>query len=279
MNSLRGKVFQSGVVEFLESENEWAFKAMRSGKMEPGGRVVLDPAKAPIQLAISEKATPDKVPWFGRLQKLLDSADRIYLKPVGDTMRFQQSVHRLEEHVSVRTLAGQDDVDRFAATYWQKLKYFYATKVDNIRFDLKKIVTHRITMTDRTERIELATRMFSEQDEDISHVTFDATGSGAPNDIIDWRGTVKEGETGRFAPANAHCRLSLSLVRRPLTFVHEYRQEFKCHAYEFEGDQMNQCMRKIEKRMASRAQQSIDLVDDGEEIVGDGPDTVEVRGN
>ena len=276
MKSLKGIVYQSGIIEFLETENQWAFKAIRKGVQAGEGRVVIDPAKVPLELRVSEKSSPGNIPWLERIKMLVDTADRVYLKPVDNTVRCQQIVHRINSSTSLRTLVTQEDVDAFALSNWQKLKYFYATKNDNIRFYLKKMVTHRKNLTARTERIELATKMFSNDDEDISHVSFDATGSAAPLEIIDWRGTVREKETGRFSPNNAHCRLSIALVRRPLTFVHEYREEFKCHAYEFEGEQIDQCRRKIEKRLSDKnAKASVDLIEEGEQLVGDGQDTVE----
>ena len=68
--------------------------------------------------------------------------------------------------------------------------------------------------------------------------------------MIEWRRTVTEGETGRYAPENSHMEVVVEGVNRPFTFLHEDRVEFKNHSYTFSGEKMiKQFERVIRKKL------------------------------
>ena len=104
----------------------------------------------------------------------------------------------------------------------------------------------------KTKRIELPARLDVVHESGNPQFTFDATGSSASVDIIEWRGTVKEGEMGRYAPEDAHMEISMRNVNRPFTFLHEDRQEFKNHSYTFSGDKMRNQLKRIMKKRITK---------------------------
>ncbi len=249
MESLVGTVYSSGVIEFLRENNLWAFRAIKAGMKTASGRVVLDPKKAPIELELTEKLDASEIPWLERLRLLLGTADRVYLRPGDQALRFLQSTHELPKGQKVITLGDQSAVDDYANENWHNLRYFYAKRCDGFRFDIKKIFSHRDQSARKSRNIEIETRLARTEEETITHIMFDATGSSAHNDIIEWRGTIGEGDTGRFMPEDSQILLNITQVRQPLTFWYEYRDEFKSHAYEFEGDGLSAAMRRLEKKL------------------------------
>jgi hypothetical protein len=249
MNTLKGIVYQSGTIEFQEADNRWAFSAIKAGMKSASGRVVLDPKKAPIELIVSDKANADEMPWLDELSLLLATADRVYLKPVQESLRFQQANHEIKKNQQLITLGGQADVDEYAKLNWSRIKYFYAFRHDNFRFDIKRMMSHRDGHSDKTKRIELITRLLSSTDRNETHITFDATGADASIEIINWRSSVNEGDTKRFLDEGMHCEIKVQQVKRPITFFHEYREEFKNHAYEFEGENRESAMSRVGKRI------------------------------
>ena len=81
--------------------------------------------------------------------------------------------------------------------------------------------------------------------EGVPKMTFDSSGSKATPDIIEWRGTVPEGETGRYAPDSSHIKLNFAQVNRPFTFLHEDRTEFHNHSYTFAGSKMEGLLSRL----------------------------------
>ena len=256
MASLIGTVYASGVIEFLQDDNKWAFRAIARGMKTKQGRVVLDPGKAPIELKISDKVDggDEQFSWLDRVRTLMLAANRVYLRPQDKALRFLQATAEVSKHQHLVTLGSQAGVDHFAQENWSRVRYLYAKRVDGFRFDVRKLISHRIDRKQDTREVEMVTRMFFAPDESIAHVMFDATGSGANVELIDWRGTISEGEQGRFAPADAHIKFSITQVKRPLTFLQEFREEFQTFAYEFEGDDLRSAMNKMEKRLKAKAE-------------------------
>ena len=249
MESLIGTVYPSGVIEFLREDNRWAFRAIRAGMKTPSGRVVLDPKKAPIQLQLSDKVAEGTLPWLEQIQLLLATADRVYLRPGDQSLRFLQATHEFPKNQQLITLGDQSAVEHYAEENWQRLKYFYTKRCDGFRFDIRKMFSHRDHHALAGQRIELETRLQVDEEDAAVHVMFDATGSGVHNDFIDWRGSINEGEIGKFIPEDSHIVLSITQVRRPITLHYENREEFKSHAFEFEGDHLNSALKKLPKRL------------------------------
>ena len=90
--------------------------------------------------------------------------------------------------------------------------------------------------------------------DEVPKMTFDTSGSKASPDLIDWRGTVIEGDTGRYCPENSYIKLMFNLVNRPFTFLHEDRKEFSNHSYTFGGSKTDGLLsRTIRNRMRDAA--------------------------
>ena len=78
----------------------------------------------------------------------------------------------------------------------------------------------------------------------------DATGSTASVELIEWRGTVKEGETGRYTVDGSRISFSVRDVNRPFTLLHENRVEFNSDSYNFGSDKVVPLLdRVMDKRM------------------------------
>ena len=262
MSLLKGIVYASGHIEFMQQENPWVFKAIEGRQSEPPRRIAIDPQLTAIELRITEKIENTEVPWLDRVQMLLDTADKVYLRPGNNVLRFQQAVHDLPRGEKLTTLGDQRVVTAYAEKYWSEIKYFYAKRQDDFRFDLRRMFSHRDDAKKKPSRnIELDTRFVRGEDESISHIVFDATGSNAPGDLIDWRTTVPTGEMGRFTPEDTRVILQIGQVRQPMTFWHHYREEFHNHAYEFEGDRIEAAMKSLEKKHAQLQQQKEQVED------------------
>ena len=89
------------------------------------------------------------------------------------------------------------------------------------------------------------------------NVTFSATGSEAAVEIVEWRGLVKEGETGRYAPEDSHIVFSVHQVHRPFTFLHEDRREFRNHSYTFTASRTQDLLKRIVKRKLAALEKEI----------------------
>jgi hypothetical protein len=63
--------------------------------------------------------------------------------------------------------------------------------------------------------------------------------------VIDWRGSVKEGEIGRFHPEGSHIEMNVRLVNQPFTLLHENRVEFNNHSFTFSGDKMKKQFERV----------------------------------
>lgn len=249
---LIGYAFSSGRIDFTREDNPWAFARIDSGmKQSQKDRIRVDPAQAPIELH-SAPINGAEIPyWMEHMEEVLRSSDSIYLQYKSGVLRFRRANHDAGENRTFVTLGNQDEVDLFASENWQMIRYFYATRRPGaFCFDVKKMFTHKTNFHEKTKRIELATRLDTMHDSGEPQFTFDATGSAASVDIIEWRSSVKEGEVGRYAPDDAHLEVEVRNVHRPFTFLHENRIEFHNHSYTFSGDEMvNHFKRVIKKRL------------------------------
>lgn len=249
MSSLVGTIFQPGTIEFLHRNNKWAFDRMQSeSSADQIPRVVFDPKKLSIELELSENVAPEEIPWVDHVLKLLLTADQVFLKPEHEKLRFQQAVHELGKRRQLITLGNQSDVNEFAKRSWQNIRYLYANRRTDFQFNISTIISHRDGEAILPNKVELKSRMFHVDDEPLPHVVFDATGSDAPMEIVAWRKSTEENRECRFAPEDSRIELRVAVHKQPLSFIHEYREEFNNHAYIFEGDTMNANLKKIAKR-------------------------------
>ena len=249
---LIGYAFSTGRIDFNRDDNPWAFAKIDSGmKQSQKDRIRVDPSKAPIELR-SAPINGDEVPdWMEYMEEVLRSSDSIYLQYKSGVLRFRRANHDAGSNRTFVTLGNQDEVDLFANENWQNIRYFYATRRPGaFCFDVNTMFSHKDTFEEKTKRIEIPARLDTMHDSGEPQFSFDATGSSASVDIIEWRGTVREGETGRYAPENAHMEVQVRNVNRPFTFLHEDRLEFRNHSYTFSGEKMvNRFQRVIKKRL------------------------------
>ncbi|MFK7767001.1 MAG: hypothetical protein AB8B55_07245 [Mariniblastus sp.] len=213
-------------------------------------RIRVDPAQAPIELR-SAPVNETEPEWMGEMEELLRSSDSIYLQYKSGVLRFRRANHDAGKHRTFITLGNQDEVDLFASENWQNIRYLYAMRrIGAFCFDVVTLFSHKSNNTEKTRRIELGARLDTVHPSGEPQFTFDATGSGASVDIIEWRGTVREGEVGRYTPEAAHMEISCRSVTRPFTFLHEDRVEFHNHSFTFSGEKMqNQLKRLVKKRL------------------------------
>ena len=237
---LIGYAFESGRIDFTREDNPWAFARIDSGmKQSQKDRIRMDPSQAPIELRSAPINNGEAPEWMAHMEEVLRSSDSIFLQFKSGVLRFRRANHDAGSNRTFITLGNQDEVDLFASEHWQNIKYLYATRrVGAFCFDVSTMFTHKTDFTEKTDRLELQVRLDTLHDSGHPQFTFDATGSGASVDIIDWRGSVKEGEIGRFAPEGVHLEFEVRNVHRPFTFLHEDRIEFRNHSYTFSGDKM-----------------------------------------
>jgi hypothetical protein len=262
---LIGYAFSTGRIDFPRENNPWAFARIDSGmKQSQKDRIRLDPSQAPIELRSAPVNGPMIPNWMASMEEALRASDAIYLQfKQSGVLRFRRAIHDAGRHRSFITLGNQDEVDLYASEHWQRIRYLYAERRPGaFCFDVSTMFSHKTKFHEKTKRIELHARLDTTHDSGEPQFTFDATGSGASVDIIDWRGTVKEGEVGRYAPEDSHLEVSIRHVTRPFTFLHEDRVEFDNHSYTFGGEKMTghfhrvvkKRLKQIEKELADQEQ-------------------------
>jgi len=263
---LIGYAFATGRIDFTREDNPWAFARIDEGmKQSQKDRIRLDPSQAPIELR-SAPVNGDDVPnWMAPMEEILRASDSIYLQyKQSGVLRFRQAIHDAGKHRTFITLGNQDEVDLYARENWQNIRYLYAERRPGaFCFDVNTMFTHKTSSQEKTNRIELLARLDTTHESGEPQFTFDATGSAASVDIIEWRGTVKEGEIGRYAPEDSHLEIAVRTVTRPFTFLHEDRIEFDNHSYTFSGEKMldhfhrviKKRLKQIEKELAEQEQE------------------------
>lgn len=254
MIKLIGHAFLKGRIDFTREDNPWAFRRIDEGmKQSQRDRIHVDPAQAPIELIsapVNAGVDPD---WLGEMQEILRSSDSLYLQYKSGVLRFRRATHNAGANRQFVTLGNQDEFDLYASEHWKRIRYLYALRRQGAHcFDVSTMITHRSNQTDETRRIELPGRLDLHNADGQPSVVFDASGYNATVEIVEWRGSVKEGEVGRYAPENSHIEFSVAQVQRPYTFLHEDRREFHNHSYTFSGEKMrDQLKRLVKKKLAS----------------------------
>ncbi len=252
MANLIGFAHQSGTIVFARRENPWAFRRL-DDELKTGqeNRIKFDPSLAPVVIEPSPKCNVKEMPWLEEIQMLLQTAGFVYLQRSDDLLRFRQAVHQVSEGHKLITLGTQAEVQHFATENWTKLSHFYAAKRDGFRFDIEKIVARDKEQQQEYERLELQCRLSTNPVNGITTVTFDATGSHAPLDLVNWRSTVANGEVGRFVPTNSRISLTLGNFKHPFTFCEEYHNDFKSRWFLFGPTIIKSWIDRVKKKKSS----------------------------
>ena len=248
---LIGYAFSTGRIDFTREDNPWAFGRIDSGmKDSQKDRIRVDPAQAPIELR-SAAVNDEEPEWMAEMEEVLRSSDSIYLQYKSGVLRFRRANHDAGKNRTFITLGNQDEVELFASENWQNIRYLYAMRrIGAFCFDVATLFSHKTSAIEKTRKIEINARLDTIHTSGEPQFTFDATGSQASVDIIEWRGTVREGEVGRYHREGAHLEINCRGVTRPFTFLHEDRIEFHNHSFTFSGEKMqNQLKRLVKKRL------------------------------
>jgi hypothetical protein len=227
-------------------------------KQSQADRILVDPSQARVELVsapVNEGQTPE---WMEEMESILRSADSMYLQFKSGVLRFRRATHDAGSNRQFVTLGNQDEFDLYSQEHWQRIRYFYAThRLSTPFFDVNTLISHKATGTNSTTKIELPARLDFSCPSGDANVTFSATGSEAAVEIVEWRGKVKEGETGRYAPENSHIVFSVNQVHRPFTFLHEDRREFHNHSYTFTASKTRDLLKRIVKRKLAALEKEI----------------------
>ena len=247
---LIGHAFQSGRIDFLREDNPWAFARIDAGmKQSQRDRILVDPTQAPVELVSAPVNEGEDPEWMEETEQVLRSVDSMYLQFKNGVLRFRRANHDIDKLRQFVTLGTQEEFDLYASEHWKRIRYLYALRRTGAYcFDVHTMITHRTTMQEKTQRVELPARLDLFDPSGEPQITFDSTGSAASVEIVEWRGTVKEGEIGRYSPEKSHVEFSVNQVSRPFTFLHEDRQEFHNHSYTFAGDKMRQQLKRLVKK-------------------------------
>ena len=253
---LKGILYQSGNIDFLAEDNEWAFKRLASGlKAGQENQIVVRPEIASLILQRSPTVPPEEGEWLPDLEAFLNSADLVHLQKVEDRLRFRRANMEAKKDHHLIALANQGEVDAFAEKYWQRVNCFYAMRRDGFRFDLTKVLTMREKEAMRSDRIEIATRITKREGSDWPLITFDATGSSIDTRVITWRRDSEDGENARFFIDGVQVRFAVNLVKAPIIFSQEYRREFHNCGFVFAEEQVRPMMeRAIRRKKKMKAQ-------------------------
>jgi len=251
---LIGHAFNSGRIDFHRKENPWAFQRIDAGmKQSQADRIRLDPAQAPIELVSAEINGDDVPPWLERLERVLKTADSIYLQYKAGVLRFRMASHDAGKNRTFITLGNQDEFNLYASNNWQNLRYMYANRgigSTSFCFQVQTLITHRKGTEQFADQFEIQSRMDCLIENEKPRLIVDATGSTASVDLIEWRGTVKEGATGRYSADDKRMVFSVRDVNRPFSLLHENRVEFNSDSYTFGEDKIGPLFeRVIEKRL------------------------------
>lgn len=253
MTTLKGILYQSGNLDFPRSQNEWAFSRMDELRSDQEKRIVMNPEVAPIELTRSPELEEEETSWLEGISEIINACNTVNLQLRESALRLRKAVCDISETMKLVVLVSQEAIDEFAQAHWQRIAYFYAYRHDGFRFDLGTMISMKEHETTRRGSVELATRVVNVEDEKIPTVTFDATGSHADVNIVEWRGDVKEDESGLFKKDDLQVRITVPQARQPIVFLYENRTEFKNHAYIFTGEKMTKQLRRALKRAKRRA--------------------------
>jgi len=260
MMKLIGHAFSKGRIDFTREDNPWAFQRIDSGmKQSQADRIRVDPTQAVVELRSAAVNSGGAPPWMQEMEGILRSCDSMYLQYKSGVLRFRRATHLIGTDKQFVTLGNQDEFDLYAQEHWKKVRYLYAMRRPGAYcFDVNTMITHRTTHAEKTRRIEMPARVDLTSSSGYPTISFDSTGYTASVEIVEWRGTVREGEIGKYAPEDSHIEFSVTQVHRPFTFLHEDRKEFHNHSYTFSGDKMRDQLRRLVKRKLAAQQESLD---------------------
>ena len=253
MTSLKGVLYPSGNIDFPRHLNEWAFARMQNLRSDQEKRIVMHPEVAPIELSCSPDVQ-EEVGWLESLQEIINACSTVNLARRESALRLRKAVCDINDDLKLVTLATQEAIDEFAGAHWNRISYFYATRHDGFRFDVGTMITMKQSEASRENRMELVTRVVEQPEAQIPSLTFDATGSHADVNIVDWRKSVAEGESGRFKLDDTQVHVSVPQARIPVTFLYENRREFNNHAYIFSGDKLERELKRAFRRARQAAE-------------------------
>lgn len=248
---LIGHAFLTGRIDFGRELNPWAFQRIDAGmKQSQKDRIHVDPRQAKVELISAPVNGAERPAWMPELEKILRSADSMYLQFKSGVLRFRMASHDAGKDRTFITIGTQEEMDAFADQHWQKIRYFYAERRPGALscFDFHNLITHRTDSQDATQPMEVNIRLDQHHASGTPQLSIDATGSAAPLEIIEWRGSVKEGEKSRYLPPNKHMIFKVRNMNRPFTMLHEDRKEFKSHSYTFNGSAMEELFKRVVDR-------------------------------
>lgn len=242
-----------GRIDFTREDNPWAFSRIDAGMKESQrDRILVDPKQAPIELHASPANDGEALPWMAEMQDILKTADSLCLQYKNGVLRFRRATHLFGPGKEYVTLGNQDEFDLYATEHWRFIRYLYAVRRAKATcFDINTMISHRLPYDQSSKRIEIPARLDNRHPNGEIHISFDSSGSNASMEIVEWRGTVKEGEVGRYAPENAHVEVTVDHINRPFTFLHEDRKEFHNHSFTFDGNNVRDQFKRMVKRRSS----------------------------
>ena len=253
MTALKGIFYQSGNLDFPRSENEWAFARMQGLREDQASRIVMHPKVAPIELSISSELDASAAPWLASVADILNACSTVNLQLRESTLRLRKAICEIDDNHRLVVLVSQEAIDEFANQFWGRIRYFYAHRFDGFRFNIGTLISSKQQTAPKGDVIEIQARVVGTEDTAIPTITFDATGSTADVDLVEWRGSVKEGATGRFKHDERDVQVLIPQTRQPLIFLHEKRPEFKTHAYMFHGEKLDKCLKRALKLAQRRS--------------------------
>ena len=239
MAPLVGTVRSNGRIQFLATENAWVFKNIRRSDT-PIHRIKVVPSQQKIEIKDPEPGSDADFHWLEHLKDTIATADAVFLSHKDGALRFGSSMHMLNSSRRYYTIGTVQEAEKFAEDRWTRIRYFYAHRLDDFRFSVNKMLTqkkkaeitgHDVELNVRSETIPL--------DPETPLLLFDATGTLATTEIVEWRGTVPVGTIGRFDIDNRSIRLNMNRIVQPFTFLEEYREEFSNYSYQFTPAKIN----------------------------------------
>jgi hypothetical protein len=235
MAALVGTVRPNGRIQFLKKQNEWVFANIAKSS-KPIERIKLNPLQQPIEIQQPEADSDTDFPWLDDFRAKLKTAEAIFLSHKNGALRFGSAIHTLDDNRKFYTIGTAQEAQKFSNERWSNIRYFFANKCDDFRFFMTSLMTFKKGKVVEGGRIELPVRVETIEGIDRPVTLFDATGSNATMEIVDWRGTVSLGSVGRFAIEDKKVQLMVTRIDEPFTFMEEYREEFKNFAYTFHCD-------------------------------------------
>lgn len=239
MAPLVGTVRSNGRIQFLATENAWVFKNIRRSDV-PIHRIKVVPSQQKIEIKDPEPGSDVDFHWLESLKNTIATADAVFLSHKDGALRFGSSMHMINSVRRYYTIGTVQEAEKFAQDRWTRIRYFYAHRLDDFRFNVNTMLTHKKKTEVTGDDVELNVRSETiPLDPETPLLLFDATGTLATNEIVEWRGKVPVGTTGRFDIDNRCIRLTMNKIVQPFTFLEEYREEFSNYSYQFEPAKIN----------------------------------------